>query len=371
MPMSEAVVFVSGTLEVGGSEMKVVRMANALSRRGFDVAIAYLNGPDTLLDRIDSSVEIEFLDRRGKVSVSSLRKLAGFLEGRRASVAAVNFYPLIYTLPAAWLAHAEIRTVSLINTTDFVGNQWVFGPIYAPLIRRCDRVVFGCEAQRTMWTRKYRIPAKKSTVAYNGVDTEYFSEDAISNERGAFRKRHGIPAEAILLGGIGRLAPEKNFSLLLSAFVLLRKQGRPVHLAIVGSGAERSMLEELSIRSGFAEAIHFVGEMSDVRPALSDMDIFVLSSRAVETFSNAALEAMSLSLPVVLSDIGGASEMLDHGQSGYLFENGNLEQLTRILSMLCDSGETRRQVGEAARREVEGRFRFENMLARYEEILFT
>ena len=67
-----------------------------------------------------------------------------------------------------------------------------------------------------------------------------------------------------------------------------------------------------------ADRVSFIGELDDVRPVLTALDVFVLPSTAVESFSNAALEAMAIGRPVILSDIGGAREMIDDGVEGYV-----------------------------------------------------
>lgn len=123
MNRASDVLFVTSTLEIGGSETKMVKIANALSRAGRSVAIAYLNPPDVLLDRIDPAVPVTHLERRGKFSFESLgrlRKVAG--ETARLLIC-VNFYPLLYALPAVALGPNAARTACLINTTDFVGRQ--------------------------------------------------------------------------------------------------------------------------------------------------------------------------------------------------------------------------------------------------------
>ena len=85
-----------------------------------------------------------------------------------------------------------------------------------------------------------------------------------------------------------------------------------------GDGPLREQLLRRAVELEIADRVHFIGEVEDVRPVLAAMDVFVLPSIAVESFSNAALEAMSMGRPVILSDIGGAREMIDDGVEGYV-----------------------------------------------------
>src|SRR5690606_29042577 len=351
------VLFVTSTLEVGGSETKVVRIANALAASGMRAAIAYLNPPETLLDRVAPGVPVTHLERRGKFSLRSLRRLREITASAPQLLVAVNLYPLLYVVPAAARA-AQARSVCLINTTDFVDGQWIWGRVFAPFLRRCDLLVYGCRYQQDLWTRKYRLPAGRSRHIYNGVDTAHFAPDENGERARTFRARHGIPPDALLVGGVGRFAPEKHFELLIAAVRRLHDSQRPVDLVLVGDGAGRAKLEACVADAGLGRYVAFTGVLDDIRPALAAMDVFVLPSRAVETFSNAALEAMAMERPVVLSRIGGAAEMVVPGESGFLFEARDLDGLVRELETLCDSRELRERVGHAARRRVIESFSF-------------
>jgi glycosyltransferase involved in cell wall biosynthesis len=268
-----------------------------------------------------------------------------------------------------YLAPGKGRAICLINTTDFVDGQWILGRGYAPFLRRCDRLVYGCHAQQALWTMKYRLPAERSTYIYNGVDTSFFSPASARDCGIDFRAEYGIPDDAILLGSVGRFAPEKNFQLLIEAQRKLCDSGRNAYLILVGEGREQGDLEALAIRHNLGDRVVLPGVLKDIRPAVSAMDIFVLPSRAVETFSNAALEAMSLARPVVLSNIGGAAEMVVDGKSGFLFDVGNVAMLTDLLVTLCDSKPERERVGSAARLRVLERFQFGAMLDQYKALI--
>lgn len=367
------VLFVTSTLEVGGSETKIVRIANALAKSGYAAAIAYLNPPDALLGRVDPAVPVTHLERQGRFSLESLRRLRRLTAARPGQlVVSVNYYPLLYVVPAVGLERSGgVRSACLINTTDFVDGQWIWGKFYAPFLRRCDQVVYGCRHQQSLWTAKYRLSAERSRYIYNGVDTRHYAPDGNEQRAAGFRSRFGIPADATVIGAIGRLAPEKNFELLISAVRDLEATGRVAHLLLVGDGPEKSKLLAAARGAGLEGRAVFTGILEDVRDAIAAMDVFVLPSRAVETFSNAALEAMAMARPVVLSDIGGASEMILHGESGYLFDVRDPGRLTSILADLYDSRPLRERVAAAARRRVTERFGFETMLDGYVSLIHS
>ncbi|MDQ3776329.1 MAG: glycosyltransferase [Pseudomonadota bacterium] len=108
-----------------------------------------------------------------------------------------------------------------------------------------------------------------------------------------------------------------------------------------------------------------------MRPALLAMDVFVLTSKAVETFSNAALEAMAMARPVVLSDVGGAREMVSEGKNGYVYPKGDVERLAQILKLIHDRPHLRQALGDVGRVMVEERFSFSQMVDEYERLAFA
>ena len=92
--------------------------------------------------------------------------------------------------------------------------------------------------------------------------------------------------------------------------------------------------------------MHFIGAVEDVRPVLAALDVFVLPSIAVESFSNAALEAMSMGRPVILSDIGGAREMINDGVEGYVVSPTELAaRLPAMIAALYADRRKRQQMG--------------------------
>jgi glycosyltransferase involved in cell wall biosynthesis len=363
------VVFLLSTLGIGGSESKTIRLVNALVGEGINAKIAYLNPPDTLIDRVAPGVTVTHLGRRGKYSARALRRLYQVVRGRTVTIFAVNLYPLLYAVPTAKLAAlAGSRVIGLVNTAELTGSARHLGLVYGPLLRRCDKVVFGCQVQMNHWMARYRIDRLRCSHIYNGVDERFFAPQPIDERSSLSRQALGIPINAVVFGSVGRLAPEKNFELLIDAAGKLHQQGRNAYLVIVGDGRERTSLERRASAAGISEKVRFPGSQRDVRSALAVMDVFVLPSSSVETFSNAALEAMSMGCPVVLSNVGGAAEMIEHGRSGLLFAVGDESGLVSQMNMLYESANRRREIGEQARNRILERFRFEDMVAQYKAL---
>jgi len=297
-----------------------------------------------------------------------LRRLRGLVNRECQTVVAVNPYPLLYVVPVVkWRNLSNVKAVGLVNSMDFLGRERMYGWLFARFLRQCDQIIFGCVAQQTHWVKKYNLPRDRSLVIYNGVDYEFYSPTIRETEGIALRQQLDIPKDAVVIGSIGRLASVKDFDKLIIALGRLNAAGQETYAILGGQGAEREKLERLAAAQGVSRRINFLGVLSDVRPAISAMDIFVLPS-AFETFSNAALEGMAMARAVVLSETGGAAEMVEHGKSGMLFDVGNVDRLTEILAMLHNSRETRERLGTTARKRVIALFSPEDMVDHYRKL---
>ena len=363
--------FVLSALGVGGSERKVTRIASSLAGDSTRVALCALGPPYTLASSLHREIPVSLLDRRRRLSWQTLRALRDVMKTHRPrTVIAVDLFALLYVSMARRLAGLRAaRVVALVNTTSFVRlRDRAFMAGYAPLLRRCDLIVFGSLRQREQWLRRYRLHGAPSCVIHNGIDPQRFGAGA-GAQREAARQRCGIPAARVVIGNVGRLAPEKNQLALVRAVAALAARGLDGHLLLVGDGAMREPLRHEAARLGIADRLTLAGEVDDVRDLLAAMDLFALPSTSVETFSNAALEAMSMSLPVVLSDIGGAREMVETGREGYIVPAGDQEALQAKLQALCVDAAARHAMGAAARARIDRDFTFARMVGAYRAII--
>lgn len=363
--------FVLSSLARGGSETKIVRLVNSLRASGVSTGVAYLNAPEDLRAEIDPAVPAWHLERRGKFSLAALGALRSIVARHKPSVLlAVNLYPALYIAGAVMGMTNRPRTVGLINTSEFrAGNRWL-ASLYRPLLRRFDRTVYGSESQRVYWQSVLRYPSERSQVLYNGVDPAHFVPDETEARRHDERRRLGLPAHAFVVGTVGRLAPEKNQAVLINAVAELRRRGIEAFLLFIGDGAQRGELEQRAVAQGIRQHAIFAGQLSDVRPALCAMDVFVLPSTQVETFSNAALEAMAMGKAVVLSEIGGATEMVSNGVDGFTLDRAELNsRLAPLLAELHANVELRQRIARGARERVLREFSQSGMVAGYATLI--
>jgi glycosyltransferase involved in cell wall biosynthesis len=185
---------------------------------------------------------------------------------------------------------------------------------------------------------------------------------------GTVRRELGIPAEAVVVGAVGRLASQKRFDRLLRA---LAGVPQPVHCVIAGAGPQRARLEALARELGMRDRLHLLGFRADVGDVLDALDLFVVSSDR-EGLANAMLEAMAFGLPVVSTEVSGAREALepDAGEPrpGIVVPVEE-DALRDALAELVRDGDARRAMGVAARKRAERLFGWERFLDDWERLL--
>ena len=373
MPMTHgggaaSVLFLLSSLRIGGSETKTVRLANALAQSDMRVTLAYLGPPHSLRDEVGPRIELIDLQRRGRFSLGALNALVATVRARQVStVVSVNLYAALYAaLARLRMRKLRPRLLASLNTTE-VGS-WKLAAqmhLYRRVLRTADLVIFGAEAQRRLWRDKYGLgsDARRSKVIYNGVDTERFAPATELTSNPGER-----PASGFVIGTVGGLRPEKSQIDIVAATAILRARGFDVRAVLVGEGPERRRIEARIARVGLVNHVTLVGETRDVRPFVRSMDVFVLSSTSVETFSNAALEALSCGVPVIGADVGGMRELLSHG-GGVTYPPGDIHSLVDHLSRLLRDAEQRRKLATEARRAAIEHFSWMRMVQEFTRIL--
>lgn len=170
---------------------------------------------------------------------------------------------------------------------------------------------------------------------------------------------------------VGRLAEVKGMAVLIEALPHVLKVHPETHLTVVGDGPERARFEELARRCGVEGAVTFAGYRSqaEVAEQLARTDVFVLPSFA-EGVPVTLMEAMGAAVPVIATQVGGVSELVDHGVNGYVIRPGDPEPLADALIELIGDPEGRQRLGDAGRAKVGAEFSNATEAARL-EVLFA
>ncbi|HVR72448.1 MAG TPA: glycosyltransferase family 4 protein [Vicinamibacteria bacterium] len=262
-------------------------------------------------------------------------------------------------------AHRARAVVSLHGSDVFVAERLLPARLLARRALARAGVVTACSADLRRRAVRLGAPPARTRVVPYGVDARLFSPAA---PRAGIRERLGVPADAFLVLGLGRLVEKKGFSHLIDA--VARLPG--VHLAIAGEGDLRAELVARAQAAGVAA--HFPGalEREAMAAALAAADVVAVPSvvdRAgnVDGLPNALLEALAAGKPVVASRVAGIPDVVEDGRNGLLVPEKDPVALADALLRVQREPHTRRALGDEARRRAERDLTWEAAARRFEE----
>src|SRR5688500_17989316 len=231
-----------------------------------------------------------------------------FLLGQTAASKANELnLPLVFTFHTQYREYTHYIPFSAETVQNFLKNavdRWL-----QDFMRRCQHIIIPSESMREVLVNEYGLK-DRFTVVPTGIDLEAYRTS--SGEK--IRKRKHWEKDIVMIS-VGRLAPEKNWSLLLQATALVLKDHPQFRLVLIGDGPERKSLEALAKELGIKKRVTFLGPIAcaDIPDHMKAADLFGFAS-VTETQGLATLEAMAAGLPVVAVNGSGTRDILKHGQ---------------------------------------------------------
>ncbi len=212
--------------------------------------------------------------------------------------------------------------------------------------------MYSCGANREFYLA-YGGPKNKLVFVPSAVDEAVFGsmdQDVRARLREKLRARYGIPSDSIVVLGVGRLVPRKNWGEAIDAFVEARRRCERLVLAIIGDGPCRTELEE-RVPEGLRNSAHFLGFKSQAEIAelyfLADV---MIQSSVYDPSPKVLNEALLADLPLVVSDrVGTAGDVCVDGKNGFVYRAGDREALAEKLQDLAQDGELRAGFSEGSR----------------------
>jgi len=217
--------------------------------------------------------------------------------------------------------------------------------------------------------RSMGVSEEKIAIVPNGID---LSEYAELPPKGVFKKKFNIPEDKKIILYLGRIHKIKGIDFLVRAYAHLINEMNFKDAILVIAGPDDGYLGEVkSLVQGLdiSNTVLFTGPLygKDKISAYVDSEVYVLPSR-YETFPMTVLEAYACGKPVITSKIGGLKDLVMNGETGLLFEPGNVEQLARnILYLLNDNGEAK-EMGLKGKEFVKENLTIESVVTKLEKV---
>jgi glycosyltransferase involved in cell wall biosynthesis len=230
--------------------------------------------------------------------------------------------------------------------------------------RWCDRLVVVGEADRDVGLTLGIGRPEQYLLIRSGIEIEAYRDVPVT--RAEVRARFGIPADAFVVGSVGRLSPQKAPLDMIAAFTLLAGQVPEARLLMVGDGPLRSAVEAAVAERGLTGRVHLAGLRREVPELLRALDVFALSSHW-EGLPRVFPQAMAAGLPIVATHVAGAADAVREGENGFLVEVGDARAMAARWLELARDPARRAQMGRRGLERVE-EFSADRMVNQLQEL---
>lgn len=317
----------------GGAERMGVFVAGALADAGYraDLVVSCPHGELRARLHDDPPAGVAVIDLKAPTEILALPAYLGYLKRRRPKAVMSLVHTANLTSGLGRRFNREVKTIVAIHNSLIRAprDQWWFRRVFGHgpeggLYRRCDRVMAVCDGLARETETAFGLEAGSVRRIYNPMLNS-------PDEDGGIAPEHEAIFEKPVALGVGRLARQKNFSLLIDAFA--KSAGaHDANLLILGEGPERDLLTAHIAEHGLQERIFMPGWTAHPGAYMRRARTFVLSSR-FEGFGLVCVEAMAAGAGIVAVDCPhGPSEILDGGRFGALVQPGDMEGLAAAIA---------------------------------------
>ncbi|MDQ0321103.1 glycosyltransferase involved in cell wall biosynthesis [Pararhizobium capsulatum DSM 1112] len=356
-------------MDIGGVPDHVMTLVQGLSNHAEVTVIG--SSIDPQHERALTNLGVPFLPVPMERSLSPLSDIRSF--GKLRKALRDGAFDIVHThmSKAAMLGGLASATSGIpvtINTAHNLGFLALSNPAARGLFWIYDRLLFALTTDAVITVsgrvrdgiiRSGIAPGDKVVSIHNGIEAGRFPTDR--DRASAIRHTFGIEDSHPLIVTVARLVWFKGLHDLIDAAALVLEKEPNARFLIVGSGPQLDELRAKTVALGIADRVIFAGERRDVPDILSAADIFALTSVS-EGLPISILEAMAAGLPVVATDVGGISELVAEGETGFLVPAREPREIAnRILRLTADAG-LRQSFGTAGRDRVTKAFSPEQMV---------
>ncbi|TYP93438.1 N-acetyl-alpha-D-glucosaminyl L-malate synthase BshA [Fodinibius salinus] len=356
----------------GGSGVVATELAKGLAERDHNVHVLSYDRParlDTFRTNIsyhEVNMNTYPLFEYPPYDLALANQMANLIEYEDIDVLHVH-----YAIPHATSAYlakqilgdkaTDVPLITTLHGTDItiVGSDPSYKSIVDFSINQSDGVTAVSKYLRDETYDRFDIK-KEIAVIPNFIDLERFQR----SDKEHFRKAISPDDEKIIVH-VSNFREVKRVPDVVSVFDHVLKNDIKAKLLLVGDGPDRNRAERRCRELGVCDQVRFLGKQDQVEEVLSIADLFLIPSGS-ETFGLAALEAMSCSVPVISSNIGGLPEVNIHGETGFLCDLGDIDEMGQYAVDILSDEDLHKRIAKNARKQAE-KFEMSKVITQYEE----
>lgn len=371
---------VIGSLDVGGAEFHVARIAPRLKALGWNPVVCCLNRRGALASALEQAgVEVidppaeglmasRFALVKGAAMACSGIRLSGIFLKRRPRIAHF-FLPQAYLVGgmAAMLSRVPIRVMSRRSLNIYSENHPIAWKMEMRLHGSMTALLGNSRAVVRQLVEEEGCDPSRTSLIYNGIETGDYSDAS----RGvALRRELGLDSGAFVMLTVANLIAYKGHSDLIEALAGVKDKLPPDWILLCAGRDDGcgEMLRRRVAELGLQHHVRFLGERKDVAALYAATDIGLLCSHQ-EGFSNAIIEGMASAVPMIVTDVGGNAEAIKHGDTGLVVTPSDPRALGAAIVGLVNSSPTQRKaMGERARRRAREMFSLDACVSAYDRL---
>ncbi|MDE6091303.1 MAG: glycosyltransferase family 4 protein [Duncaniella sp.] len=341
---------------LAGAETMCENLTYELVNKGNEVIVVSLyNFHSPITERIENSnIPLLYLNKKPGLDISIIKKIRNIIKQYRPDIVHTHRYLLKYVA----IAVVGLNIKSIVHTVHNIAQKEnnLVDRYINKIIFKCKQAVpvaLSKEIQSTI-SEVYNFPVNELPVVFNGFSIK----DVSPKIEYSFKDK-------IRIINVGRYTSVKNQLSLIEAVNKLHKENSEIELNIYGDGPLKAELNQKIKELKAENYIHENGLTDKVTEKLRESDIFILPS-VYEGMPMTIIEAMSLGLPIIASNVGGIPDMIEDGRNGLLC-NTNVESIYSSLKLLIENEQLRETLGRGALIQAEV-FSAEQMAKSYVEL---
>lgn len=348
------IAYIIPSLDIGGSEKKVIELASNLDKDKFRPIIITITKEGRLSETAkDLGVPVLCTNKKSKFDIFVIKRIRKILKAEKIDIVQV------FTQTAKLWGRLASNKQIVISTEESLFRNSFLDRFFEKLFKKKTNLII-CNSKSTLESAlsKTKLEKSKYEVIYNGIDVNPF----IPNKK---KTNNSI----INLATVARLDQRKDLPTLFKALKILKEEGFIFIYNLAGLGPEEESLRRLSKEYQLDEHINFLGFLDNVNEFLNKQDIFILPSKE-EGFGNAVIEAYAAKVAVITSNAGGLKEIVKDKETGLLFNVGDYKELANLLKELIQNKSHREELVKNGFKEKD-QYTIDIMVNKHEDVYLT